>query len=288
MATYQPTIFSTGHQFLEAPRWHDGKFWASDFFSEQVLTFAADGTATPITKVPGRPSGLGFLPDGTPLVVSQNERSVYRITAGGTLEQYADFSALAGGIGNDLYVSPAGDAYAGNFGFALGEEDPKPTHLVHIRADGSVSQVPGDLIFPNGCARTPNGTLLVAETFPHRISAFDMAEDGGLTNHRVWAQLDESFHPDGIALDSDGGLWFGNALTLGADSGFYRVVEGGQITDKVEVTDTWAVACAFGGENLDTLYLCCNTTTLEEFHEGRSTAHVAVAQVGRTGVPASI
>lgn len=80
---------------------------------------------------------------------------MYRITAGGKLEQYADFSALAGGIGNDLYVSPAGDAYAGNFGFALGEEDPKPTHLVHIRADGSVSQVPGDLIFPNGCARTP-------------------------------------------------------------------------------------------------------------------------------------
>ncbi len=66
MATYQPTVFSTGHQFLEAPRWHDGKFWASDFFSEQVLTFTEDGTATPITKVPGRPSGLGFLPDGTP------------------------------------------------------------------------------------------------------------------------------------------------------------------------------------------------------------------------------
>jgi len=123
----------------------------------------------------------------------------------------------------------------------------------------------------------------VAETFAHRISAFDIAPEGTLSGHRVWAQLDDTLRPDGVALDADGGLWFGNVQTRGEDSGFYRVVKGGELTDKVPVGDAWAVACTFGGEELDTLYMCCNTTTVEEFLDGRSTAFVAAAVVGRKG-----
>lgn len=277
--------FASGHQFLEALRWHDGKLWASDFFSKQVLTFGPDGSTSAVAEIPGAPSGIGFLDDGSTLVVSQKDALIQRISSDGTVDTYADFSGLAGGIANDLLVTSAGHAYAGNFGFALGEEDPKPTNLAHIDPQGTVRRVDGDVTFPNGMGVTADGTLLVAETFPHRISAFDIESDGGLSNHRVWAQLGDAYHPDGIAIDADGGVWFGNALTLGEDSGFYRVVEGGEITDKVPVAGSWAVACAFGGDDLDTLYMSCNRTTLEEFHQGRSSASIAVAKVGRVGVP---
>jgi len=283
MKTHTLTQFASGHQFLEALRWHDGALWASDFFSKKVLTFAADGTATAVAEIPGAPSGLGFLPDGSALVVSQADVTVQRIADDGTLSTYADFSSLAGGLGNDMLVTPSGHAYAGNFGFALGVEDPKATSLAHIDPQGQVHRVEGDVFFPNGMALTPDGVLLVAETFTHRISAFDIGSDGSLSNHRVWAQLDESLHPDGITLDNDGGVWFANALTLDDSCGFYRVVEGGHITDKVPVTGAQATACSFGGDDLGTLYMSCNDTTLEDFSEGRSSAVIAAADVGRVG-----
>jgi sugar lactone lactonase YvrE len=285
MKIHPTTTFSTGHQFLEAPRWHDGHLWASDFFAQHIVRFDDDGSYRSVAKIEGAPSGLGFLADGSVLVVSQATAKVLRLAADGSISEYADFSHIAGGLGNDMTVSPTGHAYAGNFGFALGAEDPKTTNLAHIDPEGNVRRVPGDVLFPNGAALTVDGrTLLLAETFTHRISAFDVAADGSLDNLRVWAQLPDTIHPDGIALDTDGGVWFGNALTLGEDSGFYRVVEGGEMTDHVPTPGTWSVACAFGGPENGVLYLTCNTTTLEEFHEGRSTGAVATASVGRHGV----
>ncbi|BBG01712.1 MULTISPECIES: SMP-30/gluconolactonase/LRE family protein [Pseudonocardia] len=286
MKLHTYTGFASGHRFLEGLRWHDGALWASDFFTGAVLTFSPGGDATTVAEVPGAPSGLGFLADGTALVVSQADATVLRIGPDGALSSYADFSAVAGGPGNDLLVAPDGHAYVGNFGFAVGTEDPKPTALAHIDPQGTVHRVDGEVMFPNGMALTPDGRqLLLAETFLHRITAYDRASDGSLSNQRVWAQLPETFMPDGIALDTDGGVWFGNALTMGDDAGFYRVVAGGELTDKVPVTGTQAVACAFGGDDRSTLYLSCNTTTLEEFVQGRSDGAVAVASVGYTGVP---
>ncbi|MCE0768307.1 SMP-30/gluconolactonase/LRE family protein [Pseudonocardia kujensis] len=278
--------FATGHKFLEGLRWHDGALWASDFFTGKVLTFAPDGDAATVAEVPGAPSGLGFLSDGTALVVSQADTTVQRIGPDGTLSTYADFSALAGGPGNDLLVAPDGHAYVGNFGFAIGTEDPKPTVLAHIDPQGTVRPVDGPVVFPNGMALTPDGRLLLAETFLSRITAYDRAPDGTLSNPHVWAQLPEGFMPDGIALDTDGGIWFGNALTMGENAGFYRVVEGGELTDKVPVTGAQAVACAFGGEDLATLYMSCNATTLEEFVQGQSKGTIVTASVGRRGQPA--
>lgn len=287
MKLHDTTGFASGHQFLEGLRWHDGALWASDFFSREVLTFATDGTATTVAEIAGMPSGLGFLADGSTLVVSQADATVRRIAPDGTLSTHADFGHIAGGPGNDMLVTAAGHAYVGNFGFAVGAEDPKPTALAHIDPHGTVRRVDGDVLFPNGMALTPDGVLLLAETFLHRITAFDVAPDGSLSNQRVWAQLAESFMPDGIALDADGGVWFGNALTTGDDSGFYRVLQGGELTDKVPVTGAQAVACTFGGDDLGTLYMSCNATTLEEFLQGRSTAVIVTAEVGRTGVPGS-
>ena len=270
MNVHELTIFSTGHQFLEAPRWQDESLWASDFFAKTVKRFAADGSYQTVAEVEGAPSGLGFLPDGSALVVSQADKCILEVSPDGTQRVHADFSQFAGGIGNDMLVTKAGHAYVGNFGFALGEEDPKTTRLVHVDPSGEGRQVGGELLFPNGMAIQNGSVLLVAES-----------------NQRAWAQLDDAYHPDGIALDADGGVWFGNALTLEEDSGFYRVVEGGEITDKVSNPGAWSVACAFGGDNLDTLYMTCNTTTLEEFHVGKSSAAIATAKVGRSGAPAA-
>jgi sugar lactone lactonase YvrE len=283
MNTHTSTPFASGHQFLEALRWHDGRLWSSDFFGKGVLRFDSDGTPEVVAHIDGAPSGLGFLDDGSVLVVSQADATVGRIAADGTVSTYADFSAFAGGGGNDMLVTSNGHAYVGNFGFVPGVEDPKPTTLVHIDPQGQVEPTGGDVVFPNGMAVTADGVLLVAETYIHRITAFDISEDGSLSNQRAWAQLDDPMHPDGIALDTDGGVWFGNAMAAPEDSGFYRCVEGGEITDVVPVPDAWAIACAFGGERLDTLYMSCNKTTVEQFVAGTSSATIVAANVGRTG-----
>jgi len=287
MQLHASTTFAIGHRFLEGLRWHDGRLWATDFFAKTVLTFAADGSATVVAEIPGAPSGLGFLADGSTLVVSQADATILRIHADGTRTVYADFSDIAGGPGNDMLVTADGHAYVGNFGFAIGTEDPKPTALAHVTPDGAVHRVEGDVLFPNAMALTPEGGLLMAETFRHRIAVYDIAPDGSPTNQRTWAQLPENVMPDGIALDVDGGVWFGNALTNGEDAGFYRVLEGGEITDKVPVVGAQAVGCAFGGEDLATLYMSCNATDLEQFLQGRSIGTVVAADVGRRGAPGS-
>lgn len=285
MNTHPLTEFASGHQFLEALRWHDGRLWASDFFTKDVLRFGADGSSDVVAHIDGAPSGLGFLDDGSVLVVSQADTTVARISPDGSVSGYADFSAYAGGHGNDMLVASNGHAYVGNFGFAPGVEDPRPTTLVHVGPDGRAEPTGGDVVFPNGMAITVDGVLLLAETYLHRITAFDIAADGSLANQRTWAQLDDSMHPDGIALDSDDGVWFGNAMAAPVDSGFYRCIEGGEVTDVVPIPDAWAVACAFGGEQADTLYMSCNATTVEQFVGGSSSATIRAADVGRTGAP---
>ncbi|NNH70897.1 5-valerolactone hydrolase [Nocardia uniformis] len=278
MKLHTSKIFSAGFQFLESPRWHDGKLWVSDFFGHRVVTLDSSGTPSTFIEVDDEPSGLGFLADGSLLVVSKHDASVLKVTSDGAIEKYAEFSEFAEGPGNDMFVAPNGHSYVGNYGPQGGT-----TNLVHVAPDGSVNRLDGDLSFPNGIIQTPDGTLLVAETLGHRITAFDIADDGSLANTRVWAQLDESLHPDGIELDSDGGVWFGNAIALGEESGFYRVVEGGEITDKVAIAGAWAVACTFGGPDLATLYMTCNVTDLEQFELKHSSGYIAQAAVGYRG-----
>lgn len=283
MKQHPLTIVSSNHQFLEAPRWFDGRLWASDFFAKKVLRFDSDGTAHSVAKIDGTPSGLGFLADGSVLVVSQADNTVMRIRPSGAVEEYANFGSVATNRGNDMLVTESGHAYVGNFGFSFGEEAPIKAVLAHVDPSGCVSATDSALEFPNGMGLTDGGTLLVAETLGHRISAFDVRDDGSLANQRVWAQLPDTFSPDGIAIDSDNGVWFGNAMTSGEDAGFYRVVEGGEITDRIPVTDAWGVACAFGGPDMGTLYLTVNATDIERFHRGDSTGLIATADVGRTG-----
>jgi sugar lactone lactonase YvrE len=255
--TRDPTIevLLEGLTFPEGPRWHGGRLWFSDFYSHRVLAVDPRGKAETIAQVPQRPSGLGWRPDGTLLVVSMLDRRLLALERG-ELRTVADLSALATGPCNDMVVDREGRAYVGNFGFDRhGGEAERTTCLIRVEPDGRLVRAADDLFFPNGMAITPDGKMLVvAETLAHRLTAFDIAEDGALGNRRVFARLEGCF-PDGICLDAEGAVWVTDAR--GHD--VLRVFDGARIERRLSVGDRFAFACMLGGEDRRTLFLCTST-----------------------------
>ena len=194
--------------FPEAPRWHDDRLFVSEIFGGRVVSIDADGDVVPVAEVPGRPSGLGWWPDGTMLVVSMQRRQVLRAAADGELVVLADLSPVVSGDTNDMVVDGRGNAYVGSFGYDYAAaEERRASVLVLVEPNGSARIVADDVWFPNGMVVTPDGrTLLVAETPAERITAFTVADDGSLSDRRVFAHLDGA-RPDGIALDASGAVW---------------------------------------------------------------------------------
>ncbi len=247
-----------GLTFPEAPRWRDGRLWFSDFYTHRVLTVTPDGTAKTIVEIPQRPSGLGWTPDGTLLVVSMLDRLVLKLRMDdGTLRVHADLSAVATGPCNDMVVDGEGRAYVGNFGYDRHKgEPPRTTCLARVDPDGRVSRAAEDLFFPNGTVITPDGrTLIIGETQAHRLTAFDVAPDGTLDNRRVWASLDESVLPDGMCLDAEGAIWVSDAR----GPALLRVREGGRVEDIISTGGRYAFACMLGGADRRTLFVCTST-----------------------------
>lgn len=275
--------FLSGLAFPESPRWHQGALWFSDFYDHRVCRVTADGRAETVAEVPGQPSGLGWLPDGRLLVVSMNDRRLMRLD-GGSLVQAADLSALAPAPCNDMLVDAQGRAYIGNFGFDLQHRAPfAPTSLILVTPDGLARIVADDMHFPNGAVLTPGGrTLIVAESYGQRLTAFDVLDDGALERRRVWAQLEgRGVGPDGICLDADGGVWLASPVSREV----LRVREGGQVTHRVP-TANQAVACTLGGEDRKTLFVLTGRVlvTPEQSRAERSgmiySARVEVAGAG--------
>lgn len=257
-------VVARGFSFLEAPRWHDGRLWVSDLFTGLVHRVDPDGSADEVCHVAGRPSGLGFV-DGALLVVSMDDRRILR-WADDALAVAADLSSVVEFPLNDLLATPTG-VFVGSFGFALEPSTPLAgTALWRVARDGSVSVAASDLVFPNGMALSPDGTtLLVAETFASRITAFDATATGSLSGRRTWARFDGApaatvgdaiaggaVLPDGIALDASGALWVADAGGRGA----LRVAAGGGILDAVDLGRLTAFAVALGGPDRRTLYVC--------------------------------
>lgn len=245
------TVILDGLGFPEAPRWHNGALWFSDMTDGRVYRMTASGRARPMVQVAGQPSGLGWLPDGRLLVVSMQDRALWRLDPDG-LVQLADLSMLADFHCNDMVVDRHGRAYVGNFGFDLpAKAAPQSTHLILVTPEGHARIVADDLMFPNGAVITPDGrTLIVAETFASRLTAFTIEENGDLSDRREWAVL-ERFTPDGICLDSEGAVWA--ASPIGAE--VLRIVEGGQVTHRIGVERPHAIACALGGADGCTLFI---------------------------------
>jgi sugar lactone lactonase YvrE len=249
----EPRIVADDLCFPECPRWHDGRLYVSDMHGCTVWAFSPDGARERIADVAARPAGIGFLPDGRMLLVSMLDRQVLRRDPQG-LVVHADLAPFAAFHANDMVVDARGNAYVGNFGFDWESgEAPRPTRLVRVAPDGSTRPVGEELLFPNGCVTTPDGgTLIVAETFARRLTAFRIDAHGDLVDRRPWADLGPRVFPDGICLDAEGCVWVANAL-----GGFLRVAEGGAVRDCIDLDDGYqAYACMLGGPGRRTLYLC--------------------------------
>ncbi|MGV0643277.1 SMP-30/gluconolactonase/LRE family protein [Mycolicibacterium sp. XJ879] len=234
---------ANGFCFGEGPRWFEGLLWFSDMLGEAVHTVTLQGAMTTLTLPGHAPSGLGFCPDGSLLIVSTQKRAVLRYD-GDTVTTVADLSATAPADLGDMVIDDVGRAYVGSQAFEGGV-------IMRIDPDGTPTVVAEDLAFPNGMVLTPDrATLIVAESVGRRLTAFTVAPDGSLTDRRIFADgLDGP--PDGICLDADGGVWA--AMTLAHQ--FERITEGGNVTDRIDIGDRAAIACMLGGPQRRTLFL---------------------------------
>jgi len=270
-----PTTLLDGLIFPEGLRWHDDRLWLSDMYAGRVLTVDLEGRLTEVAKVPGRPSGLGFLPDGTPLAVSMEDHRLLRLE-GAEPSEHADLTPLVTGSINDMLVDPAGRAYVGSFGFDfLGGEEPAPANLVAVEPDGSARVVADGLMFPNGMALADGGeTLLVAEMLAAKVTAFEVAVDGSLSGRRTFAELPERT-PDGIALDADGNIWVASSLTAEV----LLVAPGGELLERHSTAPLLAPACALGGPDGRTLFIALAETSPEQLAQGISSGRIDTAPV---------
>lgn len=276
-----------GGAFFEAPRWHDDRWWVSDFYRGGVYTVAADGRAQQVLSCEQQPSGLGWLPDGSLLVASMRDQRVLRRGLDGQVSVHADLSGYFEGHLNDIVVDGRGRSWVGNFGFDLmGGASPRPTVLMRVDPDGSVAVAADGLLFPNGTVITPDdSTLIVGETMGCRYTAFTIAEDGSLTDRRVWAQLapepvlgslpetlaQVKVGPDGCTMDAEGHIWAADAI----GGRCIRIAPGGEIVDAVAAPQGQGVfACMLGGEDGRTLLLCVAPDFLE--HNRRHTREAAL------------
>lgn len=281
MITTWPVV--GGLAFPECPRWHDSALWFSDQHGGFVSRIGSDGRAVPVVNVPGGPSGLGWDSRGSMLIVSMEDKSLYRYNED-NLSVVADLSSYCTGPANDMVVTADDFAIVGNIGFDFsGGEPPRNTVLLSVNSlSGQVRVVADDLSTPNGMVITPDGgTLILAESFGHRLLAFDLHDGGQLSNRRVFADLDGAV-PDGICLDAEGCVWYASIGTHDV----VRVGPGGAVRERVSTGDREAVACMLGGADRRQLYVC----TSVEFHpedttrtmQGRiEVAAVDVAGAGR-------
>jgi sugar lactone lactonase YvrE len=255
MANETKTLLD-GLCFPEGPRWHEGKLWFSDMHAHQVVRVGLDGRAENVVEVKEAPSGLGWLPDGRMLVVSMHDRKLLRRERDGRLVEHADLSKIADFHCNDMVVDRHGRAYVGNFGFDLIANAPqKTTKLALVQPDGRASVAATEVAFPNGCVITPDGrTLILAESMGAKLTAFDVAADGSLSNRRLFAQLEGAI-PDGICLDAEGAVWV--ASPTGNEC--LRVHEGGRVSRRVQ-TSRLTYACMLGGPERKQLLICTSGT----------------------------
>lgn len=264
-------ILASGLTFTEGPRWRDGRLWFSDFYTETVYSVSLEGDLKEEVQVPGRPSGLGWLPNGDLLVVSMLQRKVMRYN-GRELTVHADLGEYTSAECNDMVVDRRGNAYVGNFGFDFTCEEPKSTCLVYVRADGTTKKIADDMWFPNGAVLTPDGiNLIIAESFSKQLTAFDIGADGALGNRRVWAALGDYF-PDGIARDKQGGIWVAAAMS----NSVIRVEQGGAITHTLPL-ERDCFACALSDDEEYLLLCTSHHAVAEECIENRTAGVECIA-----------
>jgi sugar lactone lactonase YvrE len=246
-------ILMSGLVFPESPRWHEDRLWFSDWGAHEVLAVDLEGKSEVIARVPSLPMCIDRLPDGRLLIVSASDGVLLRREPDGSLVTHTDLTGLAEHPWNDIVVDGRGNAYVNNIGFDFPDGEFAPGILALVTPDGSARQVAEGVAFPNGMAVTPdNSTLIVAESYGNRLTAFDIAADGSLSNRRPWADLQGGF-PDGICLDAENAIWYGDV----PNKHCVRVREGGEVLQTIHL-DRGCFACALGGADKSTLFLLAN------------------------------
>ena len=279
-------VLCEGIYLGDGARWRQGRLWFSDFFANAVKSVSLAGDLRTEVEIDDWPSGLGWMPDGSLLIVSMKKRQVLRRSVDGKIDVHADLNHIAKFHCNDMVVDSKGRAYVGDFGFDLFKDmyargfesviaDHPTAKLACVLPDGTAREVATDVQFPNGPAITPDGkTLILAETLGEKLSAFDIEADGSLTNRRIWAwasprgllksahasteSVHTAFHllPDGIALDAHGHVWVANAY--GPQCVLFS--RGGEV---LEVIDT-GMPCfgvMLGGDDGRTLFMLTAPTS---------------------------
>ncbi len=286
-------VLTEGIYFGEGPRWRDGRLWFSDFYAHAVKSVSLAGDLRTEVEIDDQPSGLGWMPDGSLLIVAQIKRQLLRRFPDGRIAVHAELGHIADFHCNDMVVDSRGGAYVGNFGFDLdaaiharGVESVIAQHptarLAYVTPEGEAKVAAEDLHFPNGPVITPDGrTLILGETLGGVLTAFDIAPDGGLSNRRVWAQTWPRV-PDGIALDADGAIWIANPIAPECA----RIAAGGEVLEVVE-TGQPCFACMLGGDDGQTLFMLTAASSDHEAAAAKQTGRILVAEVDspRAGLP---
>jgi sugar lactone lactonase YvrE len=241
-------VIKTGLGIGESPRWHDGRLWFSNWVAQEVIALSPDGKSEVITKMSSFPFSIDWLPDGRLLVISGHDQLLLRREPNGEWVTHADLRGIADHGFNELVVDSRGNAYV-NGGLAFGG-DTSAGIIILVSSDGKARKVAEGIAFPNGMAITPdNSTLIIAESHGRKLTAFDIAGDGSLSNRRVWADLITGV-PDGICIDEQGAVWYADV----PNKSVVRVLEGGEELDRV-VLDRGCFACMLGGEARSTLFV---------------------------------
>jgi sugar lactone lactonase YvrE len=264
-----------GLRFPEGPRWRDGTWWVSDQLGDTVHRIDAGGGHECVLEVDS-PSGLGFLPDGALLVACMNDPRLVRLDAG-RAEEIVDLHTCGAHL-NDMVVTPEGRAYVDVYDDHF---DHSSHRIAMVTPDGEITAVARDVAYPNGITTTPDDTtLLLAETFGGRITAFGIEPDGTLSSRRTWAELPGGTHPDGLCLDDNQDVWVASYLA----GEFLHVREGGEVLERVSVPGRWAMSCCLGGDDGRSLLLCTAETSQDDYFAGRSVGHLDVLRVDVPGV----
>lgn len=295
-----------GFHFLEGPRWHENKLWFSDMHGYKVHNLDAAGNLSTLAEIPEQPSGLGWLPDGSLIIVSMLDRKLMKLKDG-VLSIHADMSHLTPYQCNDMVIAKNGTAYVGNFGTDSVESKIHKTCLISVSLEGEAKICADGLLFPNGTVISPDGKeLIVGETFGGNLTSFQINESGELSHRNIWARvmplhfkiitsivrflnipLKESNNtpfpvPDGICLDSDDGIWVASPTTAEV----IRYKKEGKITDRIS-TPQPAYACMLGGKDEKELYILTAESSNPQFCKENKTGEIYKVKVDyeRAGEP---
>jgi sugar lactone lactonase YvrE len=249
-----PQVLLTGLAFPESPRWHDGRLWFANWGTGEVIAVDANGVHEIVATVDTLlPYSIDWLPDGRMLIVSGPEARVLRQEPDGRLVVHAELGDFGSGF-NEIVVDAIGNAYVNGGDFdPTADRDSANGVIVLVAPDGSTRQVADGIVFGNGMVITEDGsTLIVAESWANRLSAFDVSSDGRLSGRRVWADL-EGGYPDGICMDSQEAIWYADV----PNKRCVRVVEGGAVLETVDI-DRGAFSCVLGGSDGQQLFVAAS------------------------------